>query len=171
METVTAILHNYAPRQLTGRNGLFTLHEIETSAGTYRIRADMVPTVTQLIGAQVEMVTRVEQKGDFTNYIADHVSISERQPNATAQIMGAQQAQAQRGQQQPQQSQQVMPRQVTPQEKEISIHRQVAAKVAAKISTSPDEFWNNINDLFTYFQSGQVPSQAVQDYAGNDIPY
>lgn len=41
--------------------------------------------------------------------------------------------------------------------KNESIHRQVAAKVSAQISNTPQDFWANVYDLFLYFQSGHRP--------------
>jgi hypothetical protein len=162
MQIVTRLV-NAAPRIVSTRDGRqFTLYELFAADGTTWVaKADVFNIAQTMVGQQVEIVGRVEQKGNFTNYYADLV-----------QLAGAPQAthmQAMQAVQQAQQSavaagrvQQALPGSY-PTEKDHSITRQTAGKVAAQISSTPQEFWQNVQDLARYFDTGQVPVM----HAGN----
>jgi hypothetical protein len=45
-------------------------------------------------------------------------------------------------------------------DRETSIYRQVATKVAATISQTPHEFWRNVDELIFFYQTGNKPSSA-----------
>lgn len=50
---------------------------------------------------------------------------------------------------------------------DMRIYRQCAAKVSASLSTDPREFWDNLDDLMTYFVTGRKPSvmSAGEEFA------
>lgn len=47
----------------------------------------------------------------------------------------------------------------TQDERQDSIYRQVAAKVAAAMSGTSEEFWQNVEILIEFFRTGQTPSE------------
>jgi len=147
-------------------SGPFQVYEIETSAGTYRSRKDLATKLRSLIGAQIEMVTRVEQKGDWTNYYIDYADIASNQPDPVGQAQAA----TSNPVVQAQIAQETGPL-AAEERKNKSIHRQTAAKVAAMIADgNPQTFWSNVADLFTYFQTGTVPGTPT-DEGFDDIPF
>lgn len=50
-------------------------------------------------------------------------------------------------------------------EKDASIWRQTATKVAATIGGSPSDFWANVDDLMVYYATGKVPTYGVNTRA------
>lgn len=177
---ITTVLTKAEPRIVNKRDGSgsFTLYELFDHEGTaWVVRDDIYNQARQWLGQTVDMVVRVEQKGNFTNRYADIVT-----PNLTGQVpasnavMQAMQAAQQANRVQPSvpnpmitQPQvpntvggmgqpQLQDISVFPTRKDSSINRQTAAKVAAQISSSPAEFWGNCQDLARYFDSGQVPA-------------
>lgn len=49
------------------------------------------------------------------------------------------------------------PVQQTATEKDVSIWRQCATKVAATLAATPDEFWGNVEQLVAYYETGIIP--------------
>lgn len=55
------------------------------------------------------------------------------------------------------------PREGSGTEKDISIWRQVAGKVAGQISTDRTEFWENVEQLYNYFSTGIIPGRLLAE--------
>jgi hypothetical protein len=179
---ITSVLTNAQPRTVNRRDGSgsFLLYELFDHEGTpWVAKKDVYDGALYLIGQPVDMIVRVEQNGQWTNRFVDIVSPAQagaQVPQSNAATLALQQAQAaaqqaQRIQPQPVWPQQTQQPQITqaqmpqlqpistfPTEKDRSIHRQTAAKVAATISNSPSELWANCLDLARYFDSGQTPA-------------
>jgi len=173
----TTTLTNAAPRIVNKRDGSgsFTLFELFDHEGTaWVVKQDVYNVAQNWIGQPVQMTVRVEQNGQWTNRFADIVQLAQGQPmqqqgpmqsSAMQAVGAAQSAQAQAGRAVQPQQQNYQP-EPWPTQKDRSIHRQTAAKVAAALQpTSASEFWSNVQDLAAYFDSGAVPDQQPQ-YAG-----
>jgi hypothetical protein len=181
---ILGVVTNTAPKVVERRDGSgsFTLYEVWIDGqGPFVARKDVYTLAQGLIGVQVEAVTRTEQKGNFLNHYLDFIQAAQGQGYAAAQTAVYQ---AQAAQQQPvmPQPQTIMPQPMTPQamtaeavmsaadeHRELSIHRQTAAKVAAAVyaanaasgvPSSALDFWSNIEALVRFFQSGVKPTAA-----------
>jgi len=145
-QTQIATIIRAEPRVVTRQSDgqQFTLNEVFTNIQPqpFLAKADVFNLARAYTGQQVEIVGRaVTNERGFTNYQLDYIGpIGAGTPTPTPQPIPNQ------PQPQPQN-----------QERQQSIHRQVAAKVAAVVSTTPQEFWPNVNDLFTYFETGRTP--------------
>jgi hypothetical protein len=155
-----------SPREIQPRDGRpsFTVFEIFDDQGnTWRAREDLYNRATHWFGQRVVATTRTEQRGNFTNLYVDQMEPAGAQP-------------VQQPIQQAQQAQTVPPQQVnTPtvatgvgqptvsewqRQTQRSIHRQTAAKVAAKMSETPAEFWENARLIYQWFELDRIPTEA-----------
>src|SRR5215471_4683802 len=121
-----------------------------------------------MIGQRVLAVVRVEQRGEFTNYHLDSVELAGAQPapqEGYVPVQQAQQAQVQTAPQTPTSQPIVAPNE---RERQASIHRQTAAKVAAAMSGTPSEFWENVQTVFRFFETGQIP--VLGSYTAGESP-
>lgn len=178
----------HSQRQANGSRGPFTVYEITDTNGTkWQCKQPVYNQATQLMGHTVTINGSVKQNGDYTNYYIN-------------EIMGAPQMQPPPTQMQPSMVDYISTNVVaangaplvppvvveswTPHISEIqkneSIHRQVAAKVAANLTTDTQQFWGIVGELFNYFQTGTNPNHAAavemaQAFPGshpdNDIPF
>lgn len=163
MEQRVFTISGLGPRTITPRDGRpsFTIWEVfDDQGGTWRVREDLYNQAQHWFGQRVMATTRTEQRGNFTNYYIDQM-----QPMGQGPVQQAQQAQPQQGytgQPQPQAAPQPQMMAVSEWErqKQHSIHRQTAGKVAAVISKTADEFWGNVQAIFIYFETGQVPAAS-----------
>jgi len=197
MTQIVGVLTNASDRQVNRRDGQgsFTLHEVWVDGrGPFVARRDVYMLALGLVNQRVIAQVRSEQKGDFTNHYLDHV---------TADWNGANQPQQPNYQQampqqtynppspQPQQQYTPPPSQdearIAQERKDLSIYRQTATKVAATLATvgqtNPNslDFWNNVNDLIRFYQTGQMPvlvggttPPAMNDtyvHGDDDIPF
>lgn len=129
----------------------------------------------RLIGHRVEMQIRIEQNGQYENKFIDDIrafgmnggSAQAEQPRGG--YSPAERAMSASGvQPDPQPMAVDTPIPMAPQgeddkTKQIRIMRQAAAKVSAVISTTPIDFWRNLDPLFNYFQTGLMPQDFLAD--------
>lgn len=101
-------------------------------------------------GTVVDMVVSIVQNGKYTNYYLEKIQPSQNQAKADQVQQSLEKARA---------TQEVTFEQFSAgeREKQVSIHRQVAAKVAGAISTEVADFWANVDAIFHYFQTGKNP--------------
>lgn len=164
-------LVSYGPRVVNRRDGSgsFTIHEFKDAQGqTLQARQDIVPLATSLIGQQVEVIVREEQKGNFLNRYLDFVAPANGN-GAPTHAYVAQQTYA------PQTASPQAPapnQPVSENERQNMITRQTAAKVSAVISKTPSEFWQNCEDLSRYFQTGYTPNavRTAETLTGQTLP-
>jgi len=152
-------------------SGSFPLYEVWIDGqGPFVARKDVFNQAQGLLGAQVDAITRTEQKGDWTNHYLDF--IEHRAGPMQNPAVVAQQAQYGNGQQQqtyqpsqpatsPIMTAQAVVSEPTEAEirKQTSIHRQTSTKVAALISKNAQEFWVNVQDLVHFYEMGVMPYQ------------
>jgi hypothetical protein len=165
-EVRTFTLMSAQPRLVTPRDpskNAFTLYEIfDNQGGKWVVRQDVYNHALPLIGQLVTAVCRVEQNGQYTNFFIDSVDPAGGGPT----YVPAQQAQTAQAQYAPtpQQTQQIPVQPMmaqTERERQQSIHRQTAGKVAAGISSTADEFWSNVQAIFHWFETGQIPQTVA----------
>jgi hypothetical protein len=170
-ETRYMVVSGGQPRVVTAQQGqhagkTFTFYDVfDELGGKWQARQDTFNQAMQMIGQRVVAVVRVEQRGEFTNYYLDSVELAGAQPAQQQGYQPAQQAQQAQPPQTP-----TSPPIVAPNERErqSSIHRQTAAKVAAKMSSTPNEFWENVQTVFRFFETGQIPT--LGNYVAGESP-
>ena len=171
--TASAVTHKQLTAKSTGRK--FTLYTVETDAGSFTTaKRDIAADAHRLLNKPAVYTVRTEQRGEFTNYYLEE--IQEIGSPSSGSTFPAQKPMPQQPQQQQQQAPIGDP--VPHTEKDMAIYRQVAAKVAAHISTTPTEFWGNLDDLVSYFATGTKPGEP-SDMSGSkgfdpdqdDIPF
>lgn len=169
-EYVTTIVE-YIPKPISREDGSsFTIHKFKDVNGTELVaRADVANLVRGMLNQPLRVTVRSEQKGQWLNHYLDH---AEPAQNGSQGLTGAvSQAQAAQAVASGQAEWHEVPH-VVLSEKDKQIHRQVAAKVAAKLSTTSNEFWTNVTDLAFYFDTGQIPANpAEQGYPEEDVPF
>jgi hypothetical protein len=158
------VISGLGPRTITPRDGRpsFTVWEVFDDQGNaWRVREELYNQAVQWFGQRVFATTRTEQRGNFTNLYADSIQLaSNAQPVQQAQQAQPQQQAQLHGQVQPQQQGMIVSG--WDQQKQRSIHRQTAAKVAAKLSTTPAEYWENVRLVFEWFENGTTPVDRQQ---------
>lgn len=164
-QTAQVVIVKVTSKTISGRNGAFTKFEIEANDGrTYQTtKRDIAEDAHRKSGQQVTVSYYVKMNGEYTNFVLTGVggagAASGGIPSADAPQTSGIQAQAQE----------------SPSETRESIHRQVAAKVAAKLSQNAQEFWGNVADLKAYFDTGQTPGGQAAGVstaaADDDIPF
>lgn len=121
----------------------------------------------RLIGQEVEMMVREEQNGTFLNRFVDDIraigmnggtTMAEQPRGGYAPVERAM------GAQQPSPSALPPIQNAGPTDKDLTIWRQTAAKVSAQMSSTPQEFWTNIQPLVDYFETGTIPTQFSGEY-------
>lgn len=180
MPEYVTTLTSYNPQQINRDDGSnFTLHKFHDVAGTEMVaRADVANIARGFINVPALVTVRTEQKGRWINHYLDHIRAADGAQPAIQAQQAQQTYQQQAG---PEPSTTAGPavypttqttgtsatewhQELT--EKDKQIHRQVAAKVAAGISSTSNEFWRNCADLAHYFDTGRFP-EPPQD----DIPF
>lgn len=172
---------SYEPRVITRQDGSsFTLHKFKDVNGTELVaRSDVANLTRGYLNQPVKVTVRSEQKGQYMNHYLDHVAPSGQQQYVQEMqqpaYVPAQQAQQAQTRPIPPPTPPPPPQQQLPHEldaaKDAAIHRQTAAKVAAALSTTANEFWRNVVDLAFYFDTGQVPSTPQPDDPDDGIPF
>lgn len=164
-QQVQVVIVKVTSKTINGRNGAFTKFEIEANDGrTYQTtKREIAELAHAKQGQNVTIGYYTKENNGYTNYILTSVGGGAAQgggiPSADASQAGI-----------PAQAQE------SPSETRESIHRQVAAKVAAQLSQTPQEFWGNVTDLKRFFDTGEVPgAQAAGGSAAapidDDIPF
>lgn len=141
----------------------FSIYKITTHDGTGwdTFDAGIYNMANQNVGGKALINGTIKQKDGYTNYYIDSLTILEA----------------------PQTTVQATPEPVdfktfaahhdaSEAKRDVSIHRQVATKVAAQISEDAVEFWGNVGEIFTYFQTGEVPGpyQPAEIVANRGAP-
>lgn len=169
----TAQIKEVTRRTVTPKNGNppFLLYEIEDSNGTKWTtkKDDLALTAHALVGKSATIEGSIVENGRFKNYYLNGIWESNGVPAPETAIVPT-----------------VIPDSTpsfrdTTDDKDISIWRQVATKVAAQMSEGPDEFWKNVEILMTFYATGQHPdtegeyataaSQATHFTGDDDIPF
>lgn len=155
-----------------------TLNEVQLNGVMYVARKDVFNIAQGLVGQVVEAVVRSEQKGTYLNHYLDFISPSTGSvatPPPPQQAPPPQYVQEAQLAQQPPQAPPVPVAQVLVQQElfdlNVSIHRQVAAKVSAQICTNPVDFWASVDAVFHYFQTGQKPTAlpSLHDFISTNV--
>jgi len=158
-------------RDVNKRDGTrFTIYDVAMSDGiTYgTTKRQIAESAFELIGTPAEVRYSVKVNGDFTNYYLNGITMASG--DASAALQRAQDAQPQGGTANsiPQAGERLT-------ERDKSIHRQTAAKVAAKLHVaspgSATDFWDNCRKLSEYFDTGEFPSWGVDQPQDDDIPF
>lgn len=179
MSEYITTLTQYVPKTIDRNDGSgsFTIHKfIDPSGNELVARSDLANQVRNLLNVPLKVVVRTEQKGRWTNYYLDHAEPADGvqapprpQPPPAPQPPGSPPG-VQAG-----------PPRAGPSEKDREIHRQTAAKVAAVISTTSNEFWANCAALSHYFDTGEPPfdppevnkpgDQDRYEHTDTDLPF
>lgn len=156
------VIEGAAPRTVNKKDGSgqIILYEVQLQGRKYITRKPVFDTASLMIGQVVLADTRIEQNGTYTNYYLDSVLRQDGAP----QIQSA-----------PQQTQTYVQPQTTsnaftppellpperPTPRDHQIWRQVATKVAAHTSQSKAEFWENVDHLIHFYETGEKPNATV----------
>lgn len=142
-------------------NRPITIYEITDANNTKwtTSRRELANEANRLINTNVTVQGRQEQKGNFMNYYLEDL----RSKNGAAPVMQPQPTPSPPPPPSPGpppvQQQAPLPQHWTPNEKDFNIMRQTAAKVSANLSTTPAEFWSNVDDLVVYFTTAEKPER------------
>lgn len=158
-----AMIVNVGTRLVSG--GTKTIWEVTTQDGT---KWSTFNTATGskakgLEGLYADLKIAIEQKGDFTNYYLNDIQPAKNMPQQAAQAPSPVVQAAQRAEEAAQKGPVVSYDQYKDLEqgkeerKNESIHRQVAAKVSATLSSDMSEFWSNVSVLLNFFRTGFMP--------------
>jgi len=178
MTTTLLTLEGVNTRQANSARGPFTIYEVVAGGVAYRARKDLFDMASTIpVGTQLYAETRQEQKGEWLNhYIDSIVQMAQAGIVAPPQLQAAtyqagyqpsappaQNAQTS-GWQQPPNPPVPQPQAFTPTDKDRTIWRQTATKVAADLMTpgdSQDDFWSNVDRLIWFYETGQHDFQDV----------
>lgn len=189
VNTVTDMIVGVQPRVITSKkNGQqYTVFDIQTgnngTIGTFK--QDDGRTAMSMVGQPA--ILTIEQDGQYGKLLA----VAPAGPMAatiahTQQAMATQQPKVngypyEQNDSVTQEQARAIATGTAPIDRDTSIHRQVAAKVAGHISQNSTEFWSNVEDLFNYFQTGISPlankaaAQPQESYSApvpqDDIPF
>ena len=192
-DKVVATIVSVTPSQVNTKRGPAVKHTIMTAAGAelQTFKADLAQTAQSLIGQAVEIEYDVSVNGEWTNYYPLSI-LPVANPALQAQMvqatLGSQSPGAQFAGQMAQTAAPLpgsVPNTLGGQghpplqtgdyfadPKTVSIHRQVAAKVAAAMVTeqsTPTEFWANVEALVVYFNSGATPLDIAKVSGGGEF--
>ena len=171
MTTQIMTVEDTLTRTANSARGPFQIYEVLMGGTPYRARKPVFDLAQTLRGQQVYADTRVEQKGEWTNYFVDSLTLP--QP-------GPYQGQPQNSYQPAQQGYQPQPApQPTsppnPTEKDRQIWRQTATKVAAFMrdqGETQQDWWMNVERLVWFYETGQHPFSGGSDGPPDDsIPF
>lgn len=155
---IQAVITGVSPRTVTRKSDgqQFTIYEVNANATNYQARKDVFDQAAALVGQPVLMEVRTEQKGTFTNHYVDSIAANGPAPvpvTTSAPVYTA-----------PSTTSTAASFTVTggaslpaPPNRDLTIWRQTATKVAAHLSKTPSEFWKNVNDLILFYETGQEP--------------
>lgn len=144
-------------RPVSTKYGDKTIWTVVTPDGTKweSWKADVGNIALGLKGQVVDLKVEIEQKGDYTNYNLIRI----RPAAGPAVAEAAQTAQAAQPQAVSYEQYKSLDKEKEDRKQE-SIHRQVAAKVAAVLTTPEDGaagFWVNLEAILHFFQTGEIP--------------
>jgi hypothetical protein len=188
VEVSTVIVDRVEQRQIDRRDGtkgtVYQVHVVGAAAPLETFKRDLAESAFSLVGQQAEVHFTTRTNGQYTNYRLEQILPAAPSPAQRAQM--AQEAspllrQATGLPEAP------VPSQGLPEppagntgvnvltEKDRAIHRQVAAKVAAQLvvaapGTDSATYWENIERLAAYFDTGIIPGRTA-DYVEDDIPF
>jgi hypothetical protein len=145
-----------------------TIWDIKTAGGptvnTFKAELGNAARIIWEQGQLADMKVTVEQKGQYTNYLLDKIQVSK---NSVSTPVGQAAVQAQQAQElsfekfAETEKLRLAHADAVQAQREMSIHRQVAAKVAATLQPgTANEFWSNVEELVTFFQTGETPFTA-----------
>lgn len=153
MDQITAVIQGAETKVFDRKDGSgqFTKFMVNLNGEKYQTTENHFHFAQANVGAQIIASIKVEQNGQYTNKYLTNV-----QP-LTPHNSGMQMPQAVVAQQpafipQPE---------MHPDAKTMMIHRQCAAKVAAHTSSTPEDFWSNVDDLVHYFNTGVKPGSVA----------
>ena len=159
MTPTLMVVEDIRTRTANSARGPFEIYEIQLQGQWHRAKKDLFDSAQMLRGQTVFAETRNEQRGEWTNYFLD--SLVPSSP-ATQQPYPAQAGYPQQTPVTPQ-GPPVAPAAPVPSEKDRTIWRQTAAKVAAQMldpGDSQQDFWANVDMLVWFFESGERPGQG-----------
>lgn len=165
---VVSVVKEVTRKNITPRNGgdPFMLYEIVAGDKTWTTKKQEIAlTAHSLVGRLAAIEGRAQQKGNYTNYYINSIRETDA-PETTEDPF----------------SETIIPTTANgaSSDRDESIYRQVATKVAAHLADTPADFWQNVDTLMNFYRTGQHPSQgetyaqtATQtDFTGDDdIPF
>lgn len=148
MNQITALIQSAVPRVVNKRDGgQITLNEVFINGQAYTARKPVFDQASMLVGQIAQLTVRSETNDrGYTNHYLDGV-MQQMQTQPVAQPS------------QPQIAPQVTTN--LPTDKDRSIWRQCATKVAAQLLSPSDgeaTFWNNVDRLMQFYETGQKPN-------------
>lgn len=146
-------------RPVSTKYGDKTIWTVVTPDGTKweSWKADVGNIALGLKGQLVDLKVEIEQKGDYTNY--NLIRIRPAAGPAVAEAAAVAQAAQPTGRPVSYDEYKTIDKDKEDR-KNLSIHRQVAAKVAAVLTTPEDGaagFWVNVEAILHFFQTGEYP--------------
>lgn len=179
----TALIDRVDQRTITKRDGtnamIYEVYVVGFDQPLSTFKRTIAESAHSLVGQPAEIHYQAKRNGEFTNYYLNQIlpppsnPVERAQRAAEAPPLLSQAA----GLSQPSQPSQGL---TTPSsginDKDRSIHRQTAAKVAATLfAAQPSDaptFWENVQRLTEYFDTGQIPGQnLVAEGLDDDIPF
>lgn len=148
--TAVSVKDKEVKRKSDGRS--FTIYTIESDHGEFTTsRREMAEEVFRYLNVPARYLIDVQQNGSFTNNYLQDIAPADEAPSVVQQAQESTPA----------------PAAVVESakvaggpgwtEKDLAIFRQTAAKVAARTSRTPDEFWANIDEVYRFFVDGTKP--------------
>lgn len=150
-QTISGVTKKKVTSKKTGRE--MVIYEITTEEGTTwtTTQDQLALEAHSRVGHLVAIDGKIEQNGNFKNYYLNGIQ-DPGELNATITQVGDK----------------TIPDagiQDTSDERDEKIFRQVATKVAANMSASPRDFWENVDILMNFYRYGDTP-----DYTTDSIP-
>jgi len=184
-EVSTVTVDRVEQKTINRRDGtsgtLYQVYVVGAIAPLETFKRDIAESAFSLVGQDAEAHYTVKVNGNFTNYRLEQILPGKPSPAEVAQR--AQEAgpllREAAGLPTPPVASQGLP--AAPTDKDKSIHRQTAAKVAATLfAANPSDaptFWENIRLLAHYFDTGDIPGTTTPELQGggegyfDDIPF
>lgn len=155
-------------------NQPFTLYEVKVSNGqTYSTSKRPIAEQAHALTGSLAILTVDEQvNGQWTNYYLN--AIQGTQPSMTTDNGSITQPSITFTQPTTSASNSLSLISDRTAENDEKIWRQVATKVAAKMSANPSEFWQNVDNLIEFYRSGSKPEGVLAGAVSaqtDDIPF
>lgn len=166
-QTLTTTIADVKSRKVRKKDGTeITIYDVQTpDAGTWSTSVrSIAQQAFDLKGQIVQLATKTEMNGIYENNYLNGVLPAERgfdQPDVPMPNLSP-----------PTRPQSQLPEPVDKdyQSNPVLLRRD-AAKVAAVLSSSPAEFWANLDQLVHWFNDGVKPSWASAEQNQDDIPF
>lgn len=144
----------------------FRIYEITDAQGTKWTtnRKDIAGEANRLINKRVEISGRIEEKGVYTNHYLDDLRAVDGQQSPVGTRIAQAEPSTTSSSGFPGSNVTITGGQITPSgptDRDWSIWRQTATKVAASLSTGATEFWRNVDDLIAFYAHGQKPGPTT----------